>query len=1003
MQINRLKTGGRINRDKLVTFNFNGKPLEGYEGDTLASALLANGVNIVGRSFKYHRPRGVIGHGAEEPNAILQIGTGCTTLPNQRATQVELYDGMLANNVNGWPSVESDLMAINGLFQRLLAAGFYYKTFMWPVSLWDTYEHHIRKSAGWGTVPEGEDPDRYEHRNAHCDVLVVGGGPAGLAAALAAGRAGARVILCDEQNELGGTLLGRRERVDDKPATRWVAEVVAELEGMDEVTLLPRGTAFGYYDHNFVGILVREADHLGEHLPAGTIRQRLWRVRARRVVLAQGAIERPLVFGNNDRPGIMLASAVSTYINRFAVRPGNKAVLFTNNDSAYQTALDLQAAGSAVVAVVDSRAGGAGAIAEAVRKAGMRILNGYAITDTKGGKRVGKVKVMKLAESGQAVVGEPEWLEVDLLAMSGGWSPAVHLHSHAGGRNVWDDAKTCFVPGETVQKCRSVGAGNGTFDLAGCLTEGLAAGADAARLSGFAEADVPALPVLDRPAENPIVPLWRVPSEKSVERGPKQFVDYQNDTSSADIKLACREGYSSIEHVKRYTALGFGTDQGKLGNINGMAILAQMLGQSIPETGTTTFRPAYTPVTLGAGAGREIGPELFDPVRKTAMHAWHQAHGAEFEIVGQWHRPWYYPKNGEDIHAAVNRECKAVRDSVGMLDASTLGKIDIQGPDAAAFLNRIYSNAWLKLKVGFCRYGLMLGEDGMVMDDGVTARLGENRFHMTTTTGGAANVLSWMERWLQTEWPEMKVYLTSTTDHWATIAVVGPNSRRVLEKLCADIDFAQDAFPFMTFREGTVAGVPARVFRISFTGELSFEINVSANYGQTVWDAVWEAGQEFKITPYGTETMHVLRTEKGFIIVGQDTDGSVTPSDLGMDWCVKKNADFIGKRSLARSDCVREGRKQLVGLKTMQADEILPEGAQLVNDPSLPKPVPMEGHVTSSYYSACLGYSIALALVKSGHARMGEIVHAPLADGRIIRAEITRPIFYDPENKQQQL
>lgn len=1006
MNSRRLAQGGRINRDKPQQFTYNGKRLQGYEGDTLASALLANGVDIIGRSFKYHRPRGIVGSGAEEPNAILQIGSGATTLPNQRATQVELYDGLNASNVNGWPSVNFDLMAITGFFSRMMAAGFYYKTFMWPVSKWGFYEHLIRKSAGWGKVPDGPDPHHYEHHNAHCDVLIAGAGPAGLCAALAAGRAGARVILCDEQSEMGGSLLGSTVTVDGHTASDWVAATLAELQTMPDVTLLSRATAFGHYDGNFVGVLVREADHLGEHLDVGSIRQRVWRVSARRVIHAQGAFERPLVFGNNDRPGIMMASAVSTYCNRYAVAPGRAAVVFTNNDSAYQAALDLHAAGVEVRALIDSRSDGAGIIANNVRAKGIPVLNGHVLVDTAGRKRVKQVKVMKLAVSGQSVLGRARKINCDLVAMSGGWSPAVHLHSQAGGRNVWDEHQACFVPGDATQQAVSAGAGNGTFDLNGCIEEGLACGAEAARLTGFDVAINPAVPEVEHIEAEPLKPLWRVPSEWSVERGPKQFVDFQNDTSAADIVLAVREGYRSVEHVKRYTALGFGTDQGKLGNINGMAILAETLGTTIPATGTTTFRPAYTPVTFGAGAGREIGPQRFDPVRVTAMHIWHQSQGAEFEVVGQWHRPWYYPQtddsgNTEDMHTAVNRECVAARQSVGILDASTLGKIDIQGPDAAEFLNRIYSNAWLKLKPGYCRYGLMLGEDGMVMDDGVTACIADNHYHMTTTTGGAATVLGWMELWLQTEWPEMQVHFTSVTDHWATIAVAGPNSRAVLETVCEGIDFSEDNFPFMCFKHGAINGLPVRVFRISFTGELSYEINVDANYGQAIWDTVWQAGQPYNITPYGTEAMHVLRAEKGFIIVGQDTDGSVTPVDLGMQWAVKQGVDFIGKRSLSRADCVREGRKQLVGLKTRDGSVVLPEGAQLVDDLEHPVPVPMIGHVTSSYYSANLGHSIAMAVVKGGHSRMGDIVKAPLVDGRIIEAEICSPVFFDPKNERQ--
>ncbi len=1001
MSSRRLEQGGRIDRSKPLTFTYNGREMRGFQGDTLASALLANGVEIVGRSFKYHRPRGIVGCGPEEPNAILQVGKGATTLPNQRATQVELYDRLSARNVNGWPSVEFDVMAVIGFFSRLLAAGFYYKTFMWPASKWDFYEQRIRRSAGWGTVPEGPDPHHYEHHNAHCDVLVVGAGPAGLAAALAAGRTGARVILCDEQNEMGGRLLSGTAGIDGASSADWIAATLVELSEMPDVTILVRATAFGHYDGNFVGILVRESDHFSEQLETGAIRQRIWRVRAKRVVHAQGAFERPLVFGNNDRPGIMMASAVSSYINRYAVVPGSSAVLFTNNDGAYQTALDMRGAGVKVRCVIDSRADGAGIVANAVRAKGIEVLNGHVVVDTRGRKRLAQVSVMQLAASGKSVIGGVRKFDCDLLAMSGGWSPAVHLHSHAGGKNDWDDAKACFVPGASTQDAASVGAGNGTFALADCIAEGLEQGAVAAKYSGHGDGRAPPTPAVDTVNKLPLVPLWRVPSRRSIERGPKQFVDFQNDTSSSDIALAVREGYRSVEHVKRYTALGFGTDQGKLGNINGMAILAGILGSTIADTGTTTFRPAYTPVTFGAGAGREIGPQLFEPVRKTAIHAWHQAHGAEFEIVGQWHRPWYYPKPGEDLHSAVNRECLAVREGVGILDASTLGKIDIQGPDAAEFLNRIYSNAWLKLKPGYCRYGLMLGEDGMVMDDGVTAHIGENHYHMTTTTGGAARVLGWMELWLQTEWPEMKVRFTSVTDHWATIAVAGPKSRALLEELCRDIDFSDDAFGFMTFKDGTIDGLPVRVFRISFTGELSFEINVDANFGQAVWDRVWRVGRAHGITPYGTETMHVLRAEKGFVIVGQDTDGSVTPIDLGMQWAVKDSADFLGRRSLARSDCVRTGRKQLVGLKTLDPNVVLPEGAQLVDDPDHRQPVPMIGHVTSSYYSANLGHSIAMALVKGGHGRSGDVIKAPLADGSVVEAEICSPIFFDANNERQ--
>ncbi len=993
----RLPEGGRIDRKRPLEFVFGGQRYRGYRGDTLASALLANGVRVVGRSFKYHRPRGIIGAGAEEPNAILQIGHGGRTLPGVRATQAELFDGMEAYNVTAWPSLQFDLKAVYGTFGRLLPAGFYYKTFMWPMRLWHRYERYIRNSAGLGKAPTESDLDYYEHRNAHCDVLIAGAGPAGLTAALAAGRSGARVIIADEQNELGGSLLASRETIDGQSTGEWLATVLRELASLPEVTLLPRATVFGYYDHNFLGVLERVTDHLPAAASSGP-RQRLWRIRARRVVLATGAIERPLVFGNNDRPGVMLASAVSTYVNRYAVKPGDRALVFTTNDGAYRTALDLLDAGVELAGVVDARSR-PGPAADAVRARGVEVMAGQVVVDIQGGQKMDGARVM--AFDGSRAHGQITGIPCDVVAVSGGWSPAVHLHSHTGGRNRWDETTACFVPDSHAQGARSAGACNGVFDLAGCLDEGYRAGGEAAMALGFAGSGALPRHQVATVEQQPLLPLWLVPGPQPTGRGPKQFVDYQNDTTAADIRLAVREGYRSVEHVKRYTALGFGTDQGKLGNINGMGILADALGQTIPETGTTTFRPAYTPVTFGAIAGRNLGPELFDPIRRTAMHGWHERHGAKFEDVGQWKRSWYYPHAGESMHDAVNRECLAVRRSVGVLDASTLGKIDIQGPDAATFLNLIYTNGWTKLGVGRCRYGLMLKEDGMVFDDGVTSRLGENHFLMTTTTGNAAPVMAWLERWLQTEWPHLQVYLTSVTDHWATVSVVGPNSRKVLEKLSGDIDFSAAAFPFMSFQEGTVAGVQARVFRISFTGELSFEINVPAQYGHHVWDAVMVAGEAFDITPYGTETMHVLRAEKGFIIVGQETDGSVTPVDLGMNWIIGKK-EFIGKRSLQRSDTAKEDRKQLVGLKVRDGETVLQEGGQIIEaSDTSGQPVPMLGHVTSSYWSAVLKQPIALALVRSGHRRTGQVVFVAATDGSVTAAEIVSPVFYDPEGARQ--
>jgi len=1003
-QVNRLAKGGRIDRSQPLNFTFNGQTYQGYTGDSLAAALLANGVDIVGRSFKYSRPRGIVAAGSEEPNAILQIGsTEAAQIPNVRATQQALYSGLVANSTNGWPSVNTDLMGILGkVGGGMMPPGFYYKTFMYPQNLWMTYEKYIRKAAGLGRSPTEVDPDIYDQLNQHCDVLIVGAGPAGLAAALAAGRSGARVILADEQEEFGGSLLDTRETLDGKPAADWVAQAIAELQKMPEVTLLPRATVNGYHDHNFLTIHQRLTDHLGEVAPMGQARQRMHRVRAKRVVLASGAHERPLVYANNDVPGNMLAGAVSTYVRRYGVAPGQELVLSTNNDYAYRVVLDWLDAGRKVVAVADARSNPRGSWVEEARARGVRILTGSAVVEARGSKRVTGARICAIDAKAHKVTSPGEVLDCDLIVSSGGYSPVVHLASHLGGRPEWREDILGFVPGpgNGVQQRIDAGAVNGVFALGDVLANGFEAGAKAAAETGY-KAVSGSLPQAEVRQEEPMLALFQVPHDKSTARAPKQFVDLQNDVTAAGIELATREGFESVEHVKRYTALGFGTDQGKLGNINGLAIAARSMGISIVQMGTTMFRPNYTPVTFGAVAGRHCG-ELFDAKRYTAMQAWHVKNGAEFEDVGQWKRPWYFPKNGEDLHAAVARECLAVRNSVGILDASTLGKIDIQGPDAREFLNRVYTNAWTKLDVGKARYGLMCKEDGMVFDDGVTACLADNHFVMTTTTGGAARVMEWLEIYHQTEWPELKVYFTSVTDHWATMTLSGPNSRKLLAKV-TDIDLDKDAFPFMSWKEGLVGGVPARVFRISFTGELSYEVNVQADYALGVWEQIIEAGKEFDLTPYGTETMHVLRAEKGFIIVGQDTDASVTPDDLNMGWCVGRTKPFswIGKRGMNRDDCLREDRKQLVGLKPIDPNQVLPEGAQLVFDPKQSIPMQMVGHVTSSYMSAAMGYSFAMAVVKGGLKRMGERVFAPLADGSLIEAEICSSVFYDPKGDRQ--
>lgn len=987
----RLPLGGRIDRTKPLRFTFNARVVEGFAGDTVASALLANGIHFVGRSFKYHRPRGILSHGSDEPNALLDIDRGPGRRePNTRATVLEAVDGLATRSQNHWPSLEHDVGALNDLLAPVFAAGFYYKTFKWPRAFWRrVYEPAIRAAAGLGVAPRMADADHYAHRHAHCDVLVVGAGPAGLAAALAASERGARVILADEQAEPGGTLLHDAATIEGEPAGTWRDTALAELARRDTVILLTRTTAFGYYNHNHVALVERVTDHLAAP-PPDLPRERLWQVRARKVVLATGAHERPLAFDGNDRPGIMLAESIRVFLRRYAVAPGRTLVLATSGASAYRVAADARGAGLGVT-LVDTRPEAAcGPELARLRAAGTEVLTGHTVVGSTGRTRVSGLVVAPLDAAGR--IGPRRTLPCDTVGLSGGWTPAVHLHSQARGALAYRPDIDAFVPGAPTQAVGAAGACNGTYDLAAVLAEGWQAGARAAGTEStrtfFASP----------PSATGFSAVRVLPTDADDARA-RAFLDFQNDVTAKDIRLAAREGFESIEHVKRYTTTGMATDQGKTSNMTALGLLSQTLSKPVPQVGTTTFRPPFTPVSFGAIVGPARGV-LFDPIRTTPIHEWAEARGAVFEPVGLWRRARYFPKAGEDMHAAVARECHAVRAAVGLFDASTLGKIEVVGPDAGEFLDRIYTNKISSVKSGACRYGVMLREDGFIFDDGVVGRLRPDLFHVTTSTGGAARVFAHMEDYLQTEWSDLKVHLTSTTDQWGVVAVQGPRAREVIAPLVEGIDLSPRSFPHMAVREGRICGVPTRLFRLSFTGELGYEINVPSGFARAVWEAVWEKGQAFGMEAYGLEATHVLRAERGFLLVGHDTDGTVTPDDMGLSWVVSRSKpDFVGQRSLSRPDMVKADRLQLVGLFTSTPDLVLDEGAQIVADPKAPVPVPMLGHVTSSYWSKTCGRSIALALVASGRARMGETLYATIPTG-FSAVTVVPPVFYDTKGER---
>ena len=986
-----------VDQTNIISFKFNDQTLHGFKGDTLASALLANNIHLIGRSFKYHRPRGIMTCGSEEPNAIVQVGNDTSlTEPNTRATEIELYEGLEASSQNCWPSVNFDIGAINNLFSPLIPAAFYYKTFMWPVSFWEKYEYFIRKSAGLGKSPTEPDKDIYDHRHMHCDVLVVGGGISGMIAAKTAAKNNLNTVLLDDKNNLGGTTLFQNNecfKINNFYSNEWLRKEIENVNSIKNLTVKTRTTLAAYHSYNY--LLAREnlTDHLSLNEKKDKIRQRLWKIRAKKVIIATGAMERPLIFNNNDRPGIILSSSIKKYLDYYGVKCGQKISLFTNNDTAYETAISLNESGVTVNSVIDIRNKSNSLIVKQAEKLGIKIYWNHTVVNTNGYKRINSIELMQLSEDSTGVVGNKIKEECDCLGISGGWTPRVHLFTQSGGKLKFRDKDNVFINDKSSSDQISIGSCNGDFDLNDVINNSNNLIKEFLNInnSDYENLKIDCSKELDK--KN----IWLLPSDKPLGKT-KPFLDFQNDSTAKDVKLALREGFKSIEHVKRYTTTGMGTDQGKLSNMHALGIIAETAGVKMGELGTTTFRPPYTPLTFGAIVGRNVG-EFFDITRKTPMHNWHVEHKAEFENVGQWKRAWYYPKEGENMDKAVQRESKAARESAGILDASTLGKIDIQGTDASEFLDRVYTNAWSKLDIGKCKYGLMLNEDGMVYDDGVTTKLDENHYIMTTTTGGAANVLSKLEDYLQTEWPELDVYLTSVTDHYATVSICGPNSKKIISKVIPDLDLSDKEFSHMSFKNAVIDNVKCRVMKISFTGEHSYEINIQSSYGKSVWEKCYEAGKEFNITPYGTETMHLLRAEKGFIIAGQDTDGTMTPVDLQMNWIIsKKKYDFIGKRSLYRSDTIREDRKQLVGLLTDDPKEVLEEGSQIVSETNR-KPIEMLGHVTSSYFSPNLNKSIALAVVKNGKKLKGQKMFVPMSD-KIIEVTITDTVFLDKENKR---
>ena len=994
MQNYRIKNGGKINRDSKISFIFNGKTYFGCKGDTLASALLANGVHLIGRSFKYHRPRGIIAAGVEDANGKVQLYKDDITEPNVNVTEVELVKGLRIESQNCWPSVSFDVWAVNNFLNRFFPAGFYYKTFMWPKSFWyKVYEPIIRKAAGMGTASLKSDPDRYEHQYEHCDILVVGSGPSGISSALAAAKNGARVILAEDKPRFGGSLLTDNVTIGNMNGDEWVEEAIAELKSMPNVIIRKRSQVFGYYDHNMLVMFERCKDHI-ENPEAFTPRQRLWYIRAKQVIISTGSIERPLVFANNDRPGIMLASSAKEYLKIYGVLVGKKPIIFTNNDTAYETAIEYKNQGIDSI-IVDTRSVSDSGIANEAKKLGIVIKFSHGIANTSGYKKVKSATIGKLNNDKDGYI-EFEEIECDSIFVSGNWTPTVHLASQSGNKLKYDSDTDTFLPDQSRQKETVIGSANGSLTLEESLKEGFE--------TGFALSDeitknniTTSIPISDEKQYGQHDKFWCMPLPEK--KHYKRFVDFQNDVAVSDIQLAVQEGFRSIEHVKRYTTLGMATDQGKTSNLNGLQLVSEIEKKIVPEVGHTTFRPPYTSVTIGTIIGREVGKN-YKATRKSPIHKWHMQHGAVFVDAGLWLRPRYYKKNNETLHSASKREALNVRQNVGICDVSSLGKIDIKGQDSAEFLNRIYTNAFLKLPIGKARYGVMLREDGIVFDDGTTTRISENNFHMTTTTAQAANVLTHLEYYLQVVWPELNVNVVSTTEQWASAAVAGPKSRMLLQKMFPNEDLSNEGLPFMGYKEVKFKNTIARLFRISFSGELAYEVNVMSNFGEFMWKEVISHGEEFGIQPYGTEALSTLRIEMGHV-AGSEIDGRAIACDLSLEGMLSQKKDFVGKRSLNRKAFIEEGREKIIGIVPIDKKTSIPEGSYIVENAKISLPVPKLGHVSASCWSVEFDNPFSLAIIKDGEKRIGERLYAisPLKNISI-PVEVVSQHYVDPEGNR---